>query len=141
MQSPPRPRYLVSLRSILILSTHLRLCLLSGLLPSAFPSKTLYTPLSSPIRATCPVHLILLDFITRTILGEEYSAVKKHSHAWTTLPLRISLHRNSSHLNTVNTFTAQCNSSQLLLRNFPYSPASLSSSCVRILPLAVCFKA
>ena len=25
---------------------------------------------SSPIRATCPAHLILLDFITRTILGE-----------------------------------------------------------------------
>ena len=28
--------------------------------------------LSSPIRATCSAHLILLDFITRTILGEEY---------------------------------------------------------------------
>ena len=29
-------------------------------------------PHSSPIRATCPAHLILLDFITRTILGEQY---------------------------------------------------------------------
>ena len=41
-----------SWRSILILSTHLHLGLPSGLLPSGFTSKNLYTPLSSPIRAT-----------------------------------------------------------------------------------------
>ena len=31
-------------------------------------------PLSSRIRATCPAHLILLHFITRTILGEQYKS-------------------------------------------------------------------
>ena len=61
-----------SWRSFLILSSHLRQRLPSGLFLSGFPTKTLYTCDLSPIRAACPAHLILLDFITCTVLGEEY---------------------------------------------------------------------
>ena len=39
-----------------------------------FPHQNPIHPLSSYIHATCPSHLILLDFITRTILGEEYKS-------------------------------------------------------------------
>ena len=61
-----------SWRSILILSSHLHLGLPSGLFPPGFPTKPLYTPLLCLILATCTAHLILLDFITRSILGEQY---------------------------------------------------------------------
>jgi len=61
--------------AVLILSSLLRLRLPSGLFPLVFPTKTPNTPLLFPIRATCPAYLILLDFITRTILGEEYRSL------------------------------------------------------------------
>ena len=61
-----------SWRCISILSSHLRLGLPSGLFLSGFPHENTYTPLRFPVRATFPAHLILLDFISRTILCEVY---------------------------------------------------------------------
>jgi hypothetical protein len=55
-----------------MLSIHLHLILPSGLFPSGFPTNNLYTFLFSPIRATCPAHLILLDLIIVIVPGEEY---------------------------------------------------------------------
>ena len=65
--------YPTSWRAILI-SIHLCLGLPSGLLPSGFPTKTLYTLSPHPYAPHAQYHLMLLDFITRTILGEEYKS-------------------------------------------------------------------
>jgi hypothetical protein len=62
------PSHPIYLRSILILSTHLRL----GLFPSGIPTNILYAFRFSLIRATYPAHLILLDLVILIILGEEY---------------------------------------------------------------------
>ena len=64
---PPHP---TSWRSILILSSHLLLGFPSGVFPSGFLTKTAYTTLFSPICATYPANLILLDLIIRKVLGE-----------------------------------------------------------------------
>jgi len=90
---PPHP---ISWRSILILSSNLRLGLPNGLFPSGFPTKTLYTSFLSTIRATCPAHLILLDFITQTILGEEYRSLSSSLCSFLHSPVTLSFCEDTS---------------------------------------------
>jgi hypothetical protein len=90
MQSHIDPVYAphpICRRSILILSSHLRLGPPSGLLPSGFPIKTFYAPLLAPIRATCPAHLSLLGLITRMKFGERSAAHKALRYVVFSTPL------------------------------------------------------
>jgi len=74
---PPQslPLHSTSWGSILILSSHLRLGLPSGLVPSDFSTKSLHAPPSPPIHATCVASFILRDWFTRIIFGEEYRSL------------------------------------------------------------------
>jgi hypothetical protein len=60
---------------MLIISSHLSLGLQSGLYPSGSPPKSCVLLSPPPTRATCHAHPILLYFITRTILGEQYRSL------------------------------------------------------------------
>ena len=57
---PVHATILLMEKSILILPSHLRPGLPNRLLPSGFPTKTMYVPLLPYMRATCPAHHSLL---------------------------------------------------------------------------------
>ena len=58
-------------------------------------------PLSSTIRATCPAHFILLNFITCTILGEEYKSFSSSLYNLLHSPVTSSLLSPNILLNTM----------------------------------------
>jgi hypothetical protein len=62
---------LISLRSILLLISHLRLCLPNGLFLSGLPIiSCMYISIS--LHATCPAHLTVLGSITKIIFVADY---------------------------------------------------------------------
>ena len=71
------------------------------LFPSVFPTKTLYTTLLSPIRATCPVHFILLYVITRIIFGEQYRSLSSSLCSFLHSPVTSAILAPNTPLNTL----------------------------------------
>jgi hypothetical protein len=85
--------------------SHLHLGLPSGLFPSGFRTKTLYTPLPSPLRATCPAHLILLEFITRTIW---WNAHEKENSKYSEKKICLSATLSSTYPTSAGRESNQC---------------------------------
>ena len=68
-----------SWRSILILSPIYAWVSQAASFPQVSLPKPCIRLSSPPIHATCPAHLILLDLITRTILGEQYRSFSQYN--------------------------------------------------------------
>jgi len=103
----------LSLWSILIVSSHLRLGLPSGLLPSLFPNKILHDFLVSSMRATCPSHLPAQDLVTLIIFGEAYMCIVLQSCYTILFRLKIASLRfcvTTSLLNISRVATHKCRS-------------------------------
>ena len=101
----------ISWRFFLTLQSRLCLGFPSGLFPSDLPTKTLYATLLSTIRARCPAHVIILDLISRTILGEQYRSLISSLCSFLHSPVTLSLLGPNILLNTLFSNTLSLRSS------------------------------
>ena len=89
-----------------------------------FPHQNPVHAPSSPIRATCPAYLILLDFITRKILSECYSSLSSSLCSFLHSPVSSSLLGPNILLNTLFSNTLSQRSSLIVSDqvSHPYKP-------------------
>ena len=103
-------------RPILVLSSHLHYIFQVGSFPRISPPKPCMH-LLSPIRSTFPVHLILLDLITRIIFGEEYRSLSPSFCCLLQFPITSSLLGPNIFLSTLFSNNLSLHSS-LIVRRF-----------------------
>jgi hypothetical protein len=127
--SSPYPPHPTSWRFILILSSHLRLVLPSGLFHSGFPTKTLHTLLFSTIRATCPAHIIILYVITRNIFCEEYRSLSFSLCNFLHYPVTLPLSGQHFLLNTLrkNTLSLRSSLNKSDQVSYPYKTRGINT--------------
>ena len=120
VESTPFQR--ISLRAILILSSHL--CHLPNcLFSSGLPTKTLYAPLLSPLYVTCHAILVLLDLITWMVLGMKYKSLSSSLHNFLQSPVTSSLSEQNIFLSILFLNILSLHSSSIVRNGFshPYT--------------------
>jgi len=94
---------------------------------SSFPTKTVSTPLPSTVRATCPTHLVFLDFKNDTILNEGYRSLSSSLRIFLYSPVTSSVFGSNILLhNLFNTMTKK--SSMSLIVPFPVCTSESNKS-------------
>ena len=116
--------------SILILSSHQLLCLTSGLFPQVSPLQPCTHHPSPHTCSTCSTHLIL-DFITRKILGEQYRSLSSSLCSFLFSPVRSWLGLQVRWCSTdgrINTFWLLHNNCKLALSHHQLQKESFAGA-------------